>query len=158
MQRGYTFIEVLITMSLMLLFIGLGIAAFDRFNDRQKVVEAAIRTQNMMRSAQVKARTGDKPDGCVKLLSYRVNLTANSGNVGVSAVCTTPDVIIARENYSMPPGVVVESTQQLDFVVLSGGVTASPALPSIIIKSSNNQWRYAFGVDIGGAVGEGAFQ
>lgn len=156
MNKGFTFIEVLITITLMMIIMGLGIAAFDRFNERQRVVEAALSVQNLMRSAQIKARSGDKPTGCTRLESYRMTLTANSPSVTLSAVCSGPTTTIVRETYTMPSGIVSEANLSADFYVLRGGSNVSPITP-IVVKSSNNMWRYGFTASPGGAVDEGDF-
>jgi prepilin-type N-terminal cleavage/methylation domain-containing protein len=88
---GFTLIELLIVISIIMLVTGGGIAGFVSFNDRQQVQTSVREIQTLMRSAQIKARSGEGAADCVppqKLYGYRV--TASTTNVIMSRYCVNP--------------------------------------------------------------------
>ncbi len=93
--QGFTFVEMLVVITIMLIIAGGGIASFVRFNDKQQVQVAVSELQALMHSAQVKARVGEDASRCrtdfsqvLSLRSYRVEVQANSNVATLYAVCT----------------------------------------------------------------------
>lgn len=157
-RSGFTLIEVLVAITIMMLMTGGGIAAFITFNDRQSVQGAARQLQTILRTAQVKARVGEKPAGCTKLTGYRVQTTANTNQVVLSAVCVSgagaPQVITHTVS-QLQNGSVAEDTSAITFANLYGGVTGAT---TIILKKSNvATYRYSFSVTEGGEISDGDF-
>lgn len=130
-QRGFTLIEMLVAVSIMLVIVGGGMAAFSRFNDRVVVTESARSVQSFLRTAQTKARAGDRPNVvCAKLEGYRVTFVQNLGTVTMTPLCRTPATAPAAaplpapniDTLTLPGNVVSDVSATLDFLVLKGGV------------------------------------
>jgi len=158
-RKGFTLIEVLIAITIMLLVTGGGIAAFVNFNDRQSVQGAARQLQTILRSAQVKARVGEKPGaGCDKLTGYRVQTAANTNQVILSAVCVSnagAPQMVTHTTSQLQNNVVAEGTYAITFANLYGGVTGATTI--VLQKSSVSAYRYSFVVTPGGEISDGAF-
>lgn len=152
-SSGFTLIELMVAVGIMLLLTGGGIATFIRFNDRQAVQGAANQLQTIFRSAQVKARAGEKPAACDRLTGYRVQTTANTSQVVLSAVCNNG--VFAHSTINLQNSVVAEGSYTMTFANLYGGVTGAS---TVIIRSSGaNLLRYSFTITNSGEVSEGAF-
>jgi prepilin-type N-terminal cleavage/methylation domain-containing protein len=117
---GFTLIEMLISVVIMLALVGGGIAAFITFNDRQTVLAGAKDLKLSFRSAQIKARAAERPDLCDSLQAYAVQMTAGSGQVTTSAICANGDYTI--DSYLLKNDVVSQDTIDVQFLVLHGGV------------------------------------
>jgi len=65
--RGFTLIELIVTTTIILILTGVGIAAYNNFNETQILKQAALDLKNNLRFAQTKALAGEKvcgPDFC----------------------------------------------------------------------------------------------
>lgn len=72
-RAGFTLIELMITTTLGLLLLGAAAASYSTFGVRQARTESAREVMSLLRRAQQRARSGDKPvDGCTHLDGYRV--------------------------------------------------------------------------------------
>jgi type II secretory pathway pseudopilin PulG len=145
-MAGFTIIELLIAISVMLLLVGGGMAAFVTFNDKQVILGEARRLQGMLRSAQTKARNGAKPATCTRLDGYRVFLDVGSQTVREYAVCAGVNVI--SSSYNLPTGIGVESQLNVVFLVLHGGVVN----PSTVTVTSTSGKEYTFEITQGGEI------
>ncbi len=100
LPKGFTIIELLMMMGIILLLGGGVVAAFNNFNENQRVKQAALSLKSNLRLAQNKAISGEKPAvGCTTLVGYSVSFTAtsyttqaqcNSGPAGSSSVTNLP--------------------------------------------------------------------
>jgi prepilin-type N-terminal cleavage/methylation domain-containing protein len=65
LNSGFTLIELMISVLIISLLVGGGIAAYNDFNDKQKVIAAGKEYSIILRSAQKRIKSGEKPDsGC----------------------------------------------------------------------------------------------
>lgn len=149
-SSGFTFIEMLVTVAIMMVILGGGIAAFINFNDKQVVTTSAKELQTYLRSAQIKARVGDRPEVCTKLISYAVRATTAPGSeVQLIAICESQEV--QRNSYFLPNSLNLEADLDISFLGLSGGVVGEG---EIRIRSDNRI--YSFTVTKGGEIQEGS--
>jgi prepilin-type N-terminal cleavage/methylation domain-containing protein len=149
---GFTLIELLVSVTIMLLLVGGSMAAFIRYNDRQALVGAVRELQGYLRSAQVKAQAGDKPDDCDRLLGYVVTASQQSPvTVMLTANCDNEDFI--RQTATLPEGVSLSAPLTLEAAVLQGGFSAGT---TITLTSTAGQ-EYSFSVTRGGELSEGTF-
>jgi hypothetical protein len=143
----------------MQLLLGAGIASFVRFNDRQTLLSAGKELQTYLRSAQTKARVGDRPSSCDKLLAYAVVAGQGTNQVQLRALCdnsggagvVTP---ITYATYQFPSSILFESAVNMQFGVLLGGVT-NPG--TITLESTTTTQTYAITVTQGGEISDGVF-
>ena len=148
MKKGFTLVEMLIAVSILLLLMGGGIAAYLNFNERQSTVNAGRDLMLLMRAAQKKARSGDKPTGCDRLQSYSVVAPRYSSIVTLSAICANGSYSV--ETLTMPSGVSSQLPLSMQFAVLHGGVANAGD-----VRVGSSSLYYEFTVEDGGTISEG---
>lgn len=168
---GFTLIELLVTVSIILLVTGAGIAGFVNFNDRQQVQTTVKEMQDLMRAAQIKARSGEGAtgatvaDGCVspnKLKGYQVTVSGTA--ILLNRICVNPltgIVASTTERSRINLGtvtVVMNPSNTVTFLALKGGVDLGGTNPlSITITGTYSNISYTFQVLPTGEITEGAF-
>ncbi|OGG10242.1 hypothetical protein A2154_04965 [Candidatus Gottesmanbacteria bacterium RBG_16_43_7] len=60
-NSGFTLIEILVSIGIMMTLVGLGVAGYNEFNENQRVKQAALTLKNNIRLAQNRARSSIKP-------------------------------------------------------------------------------------------------
>ena len=150
-NQGYTLIEILVTVTIMLLLVGGGIVSYVRFNDRQTMIGTARELQGLLRAAQTKARVGDRPEGCDHLRAYVLRLAAQSSTVNLIADCDNSEII--KETIELDSNITAQSAVDIQFQALHGGVIT----PQTITLQSAGGMGYEFLVSKGGEISEGAF-
>lgn len=80
-RKGFSLIELLVSIAILLLLLGMGIAGYISFNDRQKLSQSAELVREAVESAQVSARSG-KMRGCSSLVAYQIDFYNDNG-IGV---------------------------------------------------------------------------
>lgn len=118
-QKGFTLIELLVAISILLLLMGLGIANYISFNDRQQLIQSAEQVREAIADAQNSARSG-KLRGCNRLVAYRVDILA-SGTVEIVPLCEGEDGDITKD-----PSQTFELSDSLEEVVGPGSLFTSP--------------------------------
>jgi prepilin-type N-terminal cleavage/methylation domain-containing protein len=126
-QKGFTLIELVVSVGLMALLVGGSIAGYNRFNERQGVIQAGKEFVSVLRLAQKRASVGDKPDvaGCnggEKLDGYRVQASQNDSAYTLSPVCGGAVIAAAETSYSISNQLMFHDAVNLQFQVLSMGV------------------------------------
>lgn len=148
-RLGFTLIEMLVTITIMLLLVGGGLASYLQFDQRQGVITAADQVEVLLRSAQKKARVGDKPSGCDTLQGYSVDLTSGNGDINLVANCLVggapQDITVTTEQ--LRATVTAASTVSIQFNVLAGGVTGAGT-----VDIQKNDLRYQLEVTQGGEI------
>ncbi|HYD34557.1 MAG TPA: prepilin-type N-terminal cleavage/methylation domain-containing protein [Vitreimonas sp.] len=148
---GFTLIEMLVVVTVMLLMVGGGIAAFTTFNDKQVLIGGSKELQSYIRSAQQKAQYGDKPAACDRLNSYAVKANqAAPVEVHVVAICNNGEHI--RDTYQLNPRLSLGTPLDLSFRVLHGGTSNT----TIEVHSTSSEDYYSFAVTSGGEITEGS--
>ncbi len=172
-EFGFTLIEMIVTIGIMLMLAGGGIAAFIRFNDKQTVQVAVNDLQTLLRAAQTKAKVGENAESCrtnflptvLSLRSYRVNLDEDTNTAILSAVCTDGKfppygrieyIERSRINFDSNVSARIQGGGSLDveFLSLLGGVDGA----GIVEVSRLGAYTYDFEISSGGEIREGAFQ
>jgi len=149
-QNGFTMIELLITVGIMILLFGGGVAAYLNLDRRQSLLNVCKEIASLSRTAQKKARVGDRPGGCSKLQAYRVSRTATGPDrVSLQAICDSGVVTIS--NYDVPTVFTITTITSMDFRVLHGGLQGGAG--TILVQSAGPNYRCQFTVDNGGSIG-----
>lgn len=148
---GFTLLELLISITIMMLMVGLGIASFITFNERQQLTGAAKELQEFFRSAQTRARTGDVPAGCGTFSGYNIQMAIDSSSAQMYAVCSSGNVLRAEKTLtgSARPTNAINMT----FLNLKGGVTNSSL---VVLRLPTGTLTYTFRVTEGGEITQGA--
>lgn len=148
-RSGFTMIELLVVIGIMILIFGGGISAYIRLDRRQSLVNVCKEIEQIARSAQKKARVGDRPEGCDRLTAYRVSRTATGPDViGLQAICDNGSTTI--QEYDVPSVFTVESIGTMNFRVLHGGLLEEESL--VQVTSSGPNYRCQFTVESGGSI------
>lgn len=160
---GFTLIELLVTISIILIVTGGGIAGFVNFNDRQQVQTTVKQIQDYMRSAQIKARSGEAASDCApdKLRGYQVALNSPTNTVVLlNRVCENPisGVTTQTERSKFNLNNVTVTLDPVTFLALKGGVDAGGSDVTVIITGQYTGISYQFQVLETGEITEGAFQ
>lgn len=168
-QRGFTLIEMVVVVSIIVVTTGVALANFTRFNDRQQVLTTTDTIKTLIRSAQRKAQAQDTPAACTgsnPLQAYRVYITssqllmgANCGDKNGLDEDNPPDgedVNIALigdiQQFQIPSGLTVHTNFDVRFWVLYGGVEI---IDDAVVSISKGSYRYEFGVSNSGEIAEG---
>lgn len=120
-QAGFTLLELMVSVTIMLLLLGGGLAAYIRLNNRQLLIDSGRQLQLLMRTAQKQARVGSKPAGCSRLLSYAVQVVAGQlASANLLAECENSNYTVQSSDFN--PGVTSQNAFTVHFYVLTGGV------------------------------------
>lgn len=127
-HHGFTLIELIITVAIAAMVIGGGIAGFVSFTDRQEVLNTAKEVQQMMRTAQSKARVRDVPSSCTNpdkpLLFYQVEVQSSEAVLRAGCGTFGSPVLVEVNKKTFPNNVTgPASTIILRFTTLEEGVT-----------------------------------
>lgn len=147
-SSGFTLIELIVVIAVLLLVAGGGIASFINFNEKQQVINGAKNLQEYLRTAQTLARIGDKPNGCDKLNGYKVkSLDAGAvKEIKVLAVCDSGE--IERNSFLLPESTTLSSDIEVTFLGLHGGVVGA-TMVEVIGASART---YTFEITQGGEI------
>jgi type II secretory pathway pseudopilin PulG len=146
---GFTLIELIVTITIMMLLLGSGIVSYLRFNDRQAVLAAGEELSSLLRVAQTRARVGDRPSGCYQLQAYHVRAVFGSSTVNLVAVCENGT--FTRTETSLTSNIRAAQEIDVGFRVLHGGVIN----PGTLTLVSPQGIEYQLSVTEGGEITSG---
>lgn len=168
---GFTLIEILVSIGIMLLMIAIGISSFINFSDRQDILQTKKEIEAQFKQVQSLARTG-KLASCSKLAGYRfsaVNQPNRSVAVATGEVCDglAEDQPLTHDQYVSPGEMVLADTSgdpiSLDLYILplSGNVdsadprTQGSGESSWTYRLIGSQYTYQFMIDSSGRFSQG---
>lgn len=158
--RGFTLIEIVITMGISLLLMAGVIINYNTYNDTQKLKQAALTVKNDFRFYQAKALSGEKPvdptgvqtpdQFCRQLLGYQVTFASSSYTF--KAKCNPDQPSAPDKTYTLPQTIAFSPVPaSFVFLVVSRGTTLS-TVTQIILASSSRQ--YTVNVSPGGDISD----
>ena len=103
-RRGFTLLEIIVSVSILLLLSGLFIVNYNGFSSSQNVKQAASGLMANLQAARTRAAVGAKPSTCDTLIGYNVAFL-NESTYTVQALCdsgTAGDI----QTYTLPTGVL----------------------------------------------------
>lgn len=133
LQRGYTFIELLVVFSIMGVIGMFGMASFVGFNNNQIVEEAASDVTSALTLARGRALSQIKPSTCTAvqvLTGYRVAINIAARTYRVEALCGSQVVPITTKSLPSQIGFDPSSPSSVVFSV-PGGIVSSPSVVMI---------------------------
>jgi prepilin-type N-terminal cleavage/methylation domain-containing protein len=133
-QSGFTLIELVITISIVMMMIVGATASYGNFNNINTLKQAALTLKNNLRFAQANASSGNKPTvGCTKLSSYQVSFTGSSYRI--QPYCDPEGAVGPNiTTVTLPRGITIPSPPSaILFYILSKG-TNIPGTTSIVLS------------------------
>ena len=125
--HGFTLIEIIVTVTLLLVLSGLFMASYTGFNSSQTVKQAASDLISNLQAVRTSASAGVKPVGCVTLVGYIVNFPTDT-TYTTQALCLAGAVGEIR-TYTLPRGVTFSPTPQpVTFYALNRGASADQTI------------------------------
>lgn len=124
--KGYTLVEILVSLTVIGLLFGFGFASFRDFSRRQAVASAGRMVIADLRLAQSKALSGEKP--CTGNLSTYDFTVISTTSYQINAVCSgivVNNVIVKTQ--PLPSGILISSapSNTISFKVLGQGISGS---------------------------------
>lgn len=122
LPKGYTLIELLVTLSIFAIVFTVGYASFRQFSLRQQIVSASKSVLSDLRLIQQKAATGEKPEGstCTTLNGYAF-VYVSTTSYELRADCSNNANVLVKA-VTLPTGITFSvSTNRTLFKVLGQG-------------------------------------
>jgi prepilin-type N-terminal cleavage/methylation domain-containing protein len=134
-RNGFTLIEIIVSVTLLLLLSGLFVANYTGFNNPQTVSQSVSDVIMNLQAARTKAVSGVKPALCVTLdtlVGYRVDFTATGSTYTVQARCLvsgSEQGVGEIMTYTLPSGVKFSPIPfSMTFYALDRGASADQTI------------------------------
>lgn len=122
-RLGFTFVELLVVVGIMLLIAGGSITAFTRFREKRATENEAREISELLELAQRKSLSGEKPQACLlsTLEGYQVRVTT-ANRLEVWALCEANDTLVSAVDLDSTVTAPAVGAN-IDFGIVRGGVT-----------------------------------
>lgn len=143
MRKGYTFIELLVGITVASLIFSLGFVSFRDFSRRQALAAAARNIEGQLRFSQEMALAGEKPDnafctGTESIQGYGFRVVSSS-SFSVEAVCTGGSVTIKSIDLLSNISLSTPTTNPIIFKVLARGTNIpSPGSETLTLTQTES--------------------
>jgi type II secretory pathway pseudopilin PulG len=170
-QSGFALIELLVVVGIMIIIVGGSIAGFVTFRDRQQVVSSAKSLQQLLRTAQTKARVRETPTdpSCNainnRLQGYRVSVGSSTlftlqPLCGPDSAIATPGSFVplsSVETLTLTDATLTTSLSYIDFYTLHRGVKIKTNLGFATtqnLRLLGSTYAYCFDIDDSGTISD----
>jgi prepilin-type N-terminal cleavage/methylation domain-containing protein len=128
-SHGFTLIEIIVTVALLLVLSGLFMTNYTGFTNAQSVKQAASSFIRNLQAVRTNASSGNKPAGCDTLVGYIVKFPPlDAASYTAQAVCQggeIPDIT----TYSLPTGVTFSPIpSSITFYALDRGASGDQTI------------------------------
>jgi len=149
MKKGFTFIELIVVITILLVLSAAAIVNYNSYTNRERVRQLGLNLKSDLRFAVSKANSGIKPSSCssTTLSSYDVSFIKSCAPEGLSCYkiaprCSDPDGLVVADQMivTLPKEVFFQSADQtIHFLPLSAGVSfdAGGDSAAIVITSTS---------------------
>jgi len=118
---GFTLLEILVAISIIVLLSSLGLASYVKFNRRQIVEQSTAKIVSELRLAQSFAANQQKPEsGCLTLNGYFFNVDDDGVSYWISPDCSP--LLVEKTKEGLVSGVIMTGFSKIEFNVLGRGV------------------------------------
>lgn len=135
--NGFTLIEIIIVVAIIILFSGLSLVYYNNFNEQTKLKEEARKLVDVLELAKKKASSGDTPTSCEGGFNgYRVDVNANSYSLSscCGGICNTTSPVTT---YNLPTSLTTYAgTGYIQYSQLNLAINMTISSP-IKIKNSS---------------------
>lgn len=144
MRKGYTLVELLVVMFVLVTIMGIGVLSYRDFNRRQQVIAAARLLRSDLRLAQTESLAGKKPENCdtaTSVLNGYNFRRLSSTSYTVEAVCVNPNRTVTVRTVNLPPNTTMNNFNTIFFKPIGDG-TSIPSGSSITITVNGTGTSY----------------
>lgn len=160
-QRAFTFIELMITIAIMVISLMIGITNYLRFLDKQRLYQSGAMVETLLKDARAKAQNGflgnEEIGYCSKLGAVEVFSALNAEekiNITAQLLCADNSILV-YENYLVDQdGTVFDSQFKVSFLPLRGATVlfAGNSVASGSASLTRDSGEVIFNLDQGGAI------
>lgn len=156
--HGFTLIEILITIVIIAVILGIGTVGYNNYTKRQVLIQEGLKLKDALRNAQTNASSGAKPISvsCTELVGYEVDFTVNSYSVKPKCNPDQPNVLVATTTINpqllfnpVPPALLF---QVLDRGVQTTAIKTASDSAMIVIGQNGGNSTYTLTVASDGSV------
>ncbi len=148
--NGFTLIELIIVVSILLLMMGGSLATFNSFNDQKNIEAEGKKFASTVDLLKKKAISGDTSDCSAGMETTDYRITYNQNSYSIQVQCDT--VITTLQTFTLPLNFSFTTSDTIIFVSQGSG-TLSDVNP-IIISNANNSKCYKLTVHQTGVLDE----
>lgn len=155
-RKGYSLIELLVAIAILLLLTGGLLASYATYNQNQTLRQAALTVKANFRLAQSKALSGVKPtSGCTLLEGYNVSFTQST--YSLQAQCDPQGLVGIKTDLALPSELVFSPVpSSFTFGVLTNGLL--DITNSVPINFTGFGKTYQIAVSVNGDIADNGFQ
>lgn len=140
---AYTLIELLITLSVIVILFGIGFLNYRDFSRRQTLISFGRKIKGDLYLAREKAISGEKPEGIdcsdtTTLSVYNFRVTSETQYV-IEAVCSGGSSLIKTVDLPEDLEIAVPSTNPISFKVLSKGTNLPDDIEFVVRQNSSSK-------------------
>jgi len=155
--EGFTLIEMIVAVTIMLVLLGITIIGYTSYNDRQKVKQAALTLKSDLRMARTNATSGKKPLSCnafdETFTGYKVIFTLSSYTV--VPLCSLGEITEEKVEVTLPSGVSFDPVPYtFTYYPLIKGVSTPPSTICLTTGTCNDPNFYSVTLTIDPLSGE----
>lgn len=140
-NSGFTLIELLVVVGIAGVILGAGIAGYVRFNERQRVIQAANNLASALKQVQKRADVGEGAGECTSDDFEGYQVSRNGGVVNAQVMCGSTLTGGIVQVFTVPAGVTVENFGPFTFLSLSRGISSDNNIDIEIIGPPNRTVR-----------------
>lgn len=154
-MKGFTLIEILVAVTILLILSSIGVSNFTTFNDTQGLKQAALDLKSSLRTVQNKAFSGEKPTGCASLTGWRITFTATTYTTEPACAAASPTA--SQRTTTLPTGITFSPTPtSVTFAVVTGATNLT-TVQSLHLAQPGSSKRYTIGVGSRGEITDEGF-
>ncbi len=153
-MKGFTLIELIVTVGVVLLIAGGVVANYNNYTDNQRLKQAALTLKSDLRFVQTKAFSAEKPGlGCSELVGYVISFTSTT--YSIQSQCTE-GLVGSISTINLPTGIsFFPIPSAMTFRVLTHGIANDS---SVIITLTGRTKSYRLQIDPKGDISDLGFQ
>lgn len=152
MRSGFTLIEVLISLLVTGIILGIGSLSYRDFSRRQLVVGAARVVRQDLVETQQQALTGNKL-GCTGVLDRYEVIRLSSTQYQIAARCSGPNATVIFKSTTMPANTQVDAFPTFSFKTVGEGTSISPGSVNVVVRAiSGTGYAETINVDASGGI------
>lgn len=143
-MKGFTLIEILVAITILLILSSIGVSNFTTYNDTQSLRQTSLTLKNRLRQIQGKALAGEKPAGCTGLQGWRMTFTTSTYTTEVA--CTSGAVTSSRTTETVPVGLIFSPVPSTITFSVVTGATNLTSVQSLNLAQAGSGKQYTIGV------------